>query len=305
MSTTTIDRDTLTRVIAVINGKGGVGKTTLTTNLAGIIAQAGHKVLLVDIDPQGNAGSDLGYKHEEGRDDKGKSLSAALQNLIDEVKILENVRENLDVIVGGNALHNAASALGGPSMTERPEDALARVLVPLSDKYDLILIDCPPGNESLQTAAIGAARWVLTPAKGDLTGAEGLVTLAERLEKVLPANPNIDLLGVVLFGIEARANRVLRNARETLNAAVGSPDLVFDAFVRHSSTVAQQTRDFGKLVHELEEVAQAQEPWWKIRRGEADSKARVSGTAGSVADDMYGIANELLARLAEREGEAK
>jgi len=298
MSRETIDRSTLDRVIAVINGKGGVGKTTLTANIGGLMGRSGYKVLLVDDDPQGNLGLDLGYADTDN-DDAGRSLSAALQGLGD-VRILRDVRENVDVIVGGAALHGAAAALAAAQRGTEPRDALARVLAPIASDYDLILLDCPPGNESLQTAAIGAARWVLAPSKADEGTGRGLMELAERLEHVVAVNPDLDLLGVVLFDVEKSATRVEQEARRMIAEVVGNEALLFNASVRHSTSVAQQARRFGKLVHELDEYAQKQPEWWRIRRGEAAGE-RVTRTASSVADDLVALTTEIMKRLVERE----
>lgn len=300
MADTTINRDDLDRVIAFIMGKGGVGKTTLCVNAAGIMARSGYKVLVVDIDPQGNVGLDLGYADGDG-DDAGKSLSAALQELTQEVFVLREVRENLDVIVGGSALHGAAAALGAPRRGKDVRDSLARVLVPIASEYDVILIDCPPGNESLQSAAMGAARWVVAPAKVDGGTGRGLEELADRLHDVLAVNPNIELLGVPIFDLEKKATRVEAEARRMVTEIVGSEDVLFKSSIRHSSAVAQQERRFGKLVHELDEFAQTQPAWWEIRRGAVEAGERVTRSASNVAEDMHSFTVEMLERLQGRE----
>lgn len=294
-----IARDALQRVVAVINGKGGVGKTTLTANAGGLMARSGYRVLIADVDPQGNLGLDLGYA-DGPDDDAGRSLSAALQQLTPDVRVLRNVRENLDIIVGGAALHGAAAALAAAQRGADARDALARVLVPIAHDYDLILVDCPPGNESLQTAAIGAARWVIAPSKADEGTGRGLMELAERLERVVEVNPNLDLLGVALFDVEKSATRVEQEARHMIAEVVGNEDVLFKTAIRHSTSVAQQARRFGKLVHELDEYAKAQPEWWRIRRGEAAGE-RVTRTASSVADDLHALTSEIMERLATRE----
>lgn len=293
-------RKNLERVIAFINGKGGVGKTTLAANVGGLMARSGYKVLLVDMDPQGNLGLDLGYADTD-QDDFGRSLSAALQELTEDVKILPEIRRGLDVVVGGSALHGAAAALAAPRRGSDPRNSLAGVLSALADEYDLILVDCPPGNESLQTAAIGAARWVVAPSRADEGTGRGLTELAERLESVVQVNPNLDLLGVALFGVEKSATRVDAEARSMVAEITGSEGVLFKSSIRHSNSVAQQARRYGKLVHELDEFAQSQPEWWRIRRGEAQGE-RVTRTASSVADDLYSLTTEMIQRLIEREG---
>lgn len=295
-----IDRSELDRVIAFINGKGGVGKTTICANTGGSMARSGYKVLIVDIDPQGNLGLDLGYADTDD-DDAGKSLSAALQELTTNVSVLSNVRENLDVIVGGSALHGAAAALAAPRRGKDVRDALARVLAPIADEYDVILIDCPPGNESLQAAAMGAARWVVAPSRADEGTGRGLSELADRLHDVLAVNPRVELLGIALFDIEKSATRVEAEARKMVTEVVGSDRVLFNSSVRHSVSVAQQSRRYGKLVHELDEFAQKQPEWWKVRRGEAEAGEQVTRSASNVSEDMHALTIEIMERLIERE----
>ncbi|WP_108720324.1 ParA family protein [Miniimonas sp. S16] len=293
-----VDRTQLERVVAVINGKGGVGKTTLVANVAGLLARSGYRVLAVDVDPQGNLGLDLGFADTE-RDDAGRSLTSALLGL-GGVEILRDVREGLDVIVGGSALHHAAAALASSNRGE-PRDALARVLAPIAGEYDLVVVDCPPGNESLQTAAIAAARWAIVPAKADEGTARGLTEIAHRLENVLDINPDLDLLGVALFDVEKSATRVEESARRMIAETVGSEDAVFTASIRHSIAVAQQVRQRGVLVHELDETGRGEPEFWKILRGEAEAGERTTRTAATVADDLHALTTEIVARLTERE----
>lgn len=300
MNNAALDRTVLDRTIALINGKGGVGKTTLCANIGGVMAKSGARVLLVDIDPQGNLGYDLGYADDQ-RDDSGRSFSAALQGLMD-VNVLRDIRPNLDVIVGGSALHGAAAALASPDKSQvDARDALAIILAPIADQYDLILIDCPPGSLALQSAAIGAAHWVIAPAKIDEATGRGLSELADRLESVVETNPHISLLGVVLFDIETTATRVAAGTRSMVAELLGGKEKLYKSFVRHSVTVAQQARSYGKLVHELDEFAKKQPKWWQSLREGKPAGERFTDTATSVADDMHAIAQETMARIARAE----
>ncbi|WP_162231098.1 ParA family protein [Leucobacter musarum] len=300
MASIQVDREALDRVIVFINGKGGVGKTTLCTNMGGILARSGQRVLVVDIDPQGNVGLDLGYADTD-RDDSGRSLSAALQGLTDSVQIVKEVRENLDVIVGGSELHGAAAALAVPRRGFDMRDALARVLTPIAEEYDVIMVDCPPGNESLQSAAMGAARWVIAPCRPDEGTGRGLSELADRLSEVVQVNPSVEILGIALFAIAKAETRVEAEARKMVVDIVGNDELLFETAIRHSNSVAQQSRRFGKLAHELDEYAQSQPAWWQLRRGDADAEERVTRTASNVADDLHALAVEMLNRLNARE----
>src|SRR5450759_2318842 len=149
-----VDRDALTRVVAVINGKGGAGKTSVTANVAGLVANSGFRVLVVDMDPQGNLAEDFGYTGSD-IDDEGQALSAALA-FGQPVRPVENVRPNLDVLIGGHHLDVAAAALAVAKDQTKARLSLAHVLEPIAGEYDLIFIDCPPGIEALQTAAAAA-----------------------------------------------------------------------------------------------------------------------------------------------------
>jgi chromosome partitioning protein len=302
MTVNTIDRGALERVIAVINGKGGVLKTTLTANVAGLLATSGYRVLVVDLDPQGNLAEDLGYT-DDSRDDKGRSLAQALMFGGGAAPVV-GVRPNLDVLVGGSVLDQATAGLS--SRANKDPDgaklALAQLLVPLAGDYDMILIDCPPGDETLQTAAVAAARWALVPVKTDKSSRKGLGAVAARLDAVLAINPTLDLLGVVLTAVGSGATAVQREAREQIAALFNSDhDVVFTATVRHSEATAQATRERGLLVHELDEQVRKGPKWYEIRRGDAKAQAQAPRSASSVADDLQAVAQEIVFRMSAAE----
>jgi cellulose biosynthesis protein BcsQ len=293
-----IDRARLNRVIAVINGKGGVGKTTLTSNIAGLLALSGYRVLAVDLDPQGNLGIDLGYRHSES-DDDGLALSMALA-YGQPAKPLAGVRENLDVFPGGGALKVARAALDSGHVKGDPRLALAAALVPIAGDYDVILIDCPPGGEALQNAAAAAARWVLVPASVDAGAAGGLALVAERMGAVADINPEIDLLGAVIFNVPIRATTVINNAKAALTAVAGRA-VVFDTVVRNSPSFAQQARQYGRLAHELEGIAATQPRFWEQQDAAAE---RVTDTSGKVAADIQNLTQEIIQRMSTEQLEA-
>lgn len=302
MTSPELDRGALTRVVSVINGKGGVLKTTLTANIGGLLASSGSRVLLVDLDPQGNLAEDLGYTGEE-TDDEGLGLARAL-TFGDVAKPVENVRLNLDVLPGGPALDQATAALA-VAANKNPDAAklaLARILAPIAYDYDMILIDCPPGDEILQTAAVAAARWALVPVKTDRSSRKGLGAVAARIDSVLSINPTLDLLGVVLVGTGTSAKAVQREARDHIAELFGADhDVAFDSTVRHSEATAQATRERGLLVHELDEHVRQGPKWYEVRRGDAQAQALAPRTAGSVADDLQAIAQEVVTRITTAE----
>lgn len=296
------DRTALERVIAVINGKGGVLKTTLTANIGGLLASSGYRVLLVDLDPQGNLAEDLGYTADP-RDDGGHNLAKALA-FGGGAEPLHNVRPNLDVFVGGPDLDQATAGLAvrGNKDPMWAKLALARLLAPIAADYDMVLIDCPPGDETLQTAAVAAARWALVPVKSDKSSRKGLSAVAARLDGVLDINPTLDLLGVVLVDTGSSAKVIQREARDQIaNLFNSDRSVVFTSTVRHSEATAQATRERGLLVHELDEHNRKGPKWYEIVRGDATAQTHAPRTAASVADDLHSITQELVARITESE----
>lgn len=299
-----IERTGLDRVCAFVNGKGGVLKTTLTANIGGLLAVSGWRVLLVDFDPQGNLGLDLGYRHAE-QDDDGLAMA---QSLLFGAPLhpLKNVRVNLDVVPGGSHLDQAAAGLVSLAGRDarKAKLALATALTPLADQYDIILIDCPPGNEPLQLAALGAAARIIVPTKTDRGGREGLLGVAKRLESVIDVNPDIDLLGVIIAATSSAAKSVQRTVRDSIIEAFGTDEVLFTNMVRHAEAPAQAVRERGLLVHELEEQVNSGPKWYEILRGTAASSLHQPKSAGNVAEDLHRITQELVERLeaAERRG---
>lgn len=289
----------LARCVAVVNGKGGVGKTSLVANLAGLYAAGDYRVLVVDLDPQGNLGNDLGYLGG-GRGDQGEALVAAIGSH-NPVVPMRDERPGLDVVAGGEQLEDLAQALREDSLPAGGVLALAEVLAPIADQYDLILIDCPPGIDALQKAALAAARWVVIPTKSDDASRAGLRMVAQRFAHVRDHyNPHLGLLGVVLFGVNSSARRVSAQVREDLAGDLGIPGIVCRTSIRHVEAAAYDARKRGQLVHELErDVATA--PKWHERFKTGQKTETLAASAGSLAADYQQLAEELLEKIAETE----
>ncbi len=294
-----LDREALTRVIAVINGKGGAGKTTITANVAGLLAHSGYRVLVVDLDPQGNLAEDFGYTGDP-IDDQGRALAQALA-FGQPAQPAVGVRNNLDVLIGGHHLDVAAASLAAAKDQVAARLSLATLLAPLAPEYDMVLIDCPPGIEALQTAAAAAARWALVPAKSDASSRKGLLDVARRLDAVVGLNPGLDLLGVVLFGTGSSAHRIKGEARDLIVEALGSETAVLRTTIRHSEATAHAARERGLLAHELDDESRKGPAWWQIRRGEATGTANSPRTAGGVADDFHSLTSEVVERITTAE----
>ncbi len=293
-----VDRTAFTRTVAVMNGKGGVFKTTLVANAAGLLALSGFQVLAIDLDPQGNLSDDLGITGTEV-DDEGLSFARALSYPEGAELPRTRVRPDLDLVVGGHHLEGASATLVAKSSKD-PHGAalsLAELIQPLALEYDMILIDCPPGNEPLQRAAAAAGRWIIVPVKSDASSRKGLLDVARRVDGAAEYNSTLELLGVVLVGIGSSAHRVQEEARKQIGAVLGTTAKTLTATVRHSEATAQAARDKGVLVHELDDLVRKGPEWWKIRRGEAVAERVGPRTATSVADDLQSVTTEIMARI--------
>jgi cellulose biosynthesis protein BcsQ len=291
-------------LVAVINGKGGTGKTSLVANVAGLAAGAGYRVLAVDLDPQGNLSRDLGYAAPRGN----LTLFSALAGH-SKVQPLFGVRENLDVVPAWEDLEDW-SALAGAwrARHRRPETALGAALQPVAGEYHMVLVDCPPGNRDLQLLAMNAARYAVVPTRPDEASLDGLVRVARLFESVRADNAALELLGVVLFGIETRAKRIRADVRAKIGREVGDADLVFDAEIRHVLAPALGARGRGLLAHEYEaKVLAAPKFWERLRqRDGTDPQAgedpeeqvgRLAASAPGLAEDYQAVASELLTRM--------
>lgn len=301
-----MDRAALTRVIAVVNSKGGVGKTSIVATLAGLYAEAGYRTLAVDLDPQGNLGTDLGYLGA-GLSDDGKSLTAAVFAGTP-LTPLRDVRPRLDVVPGGDQLHDlVAILLSRRDKGRGGAEDLATSLAAIAPDYDVILLDCPPGSDVLQESALAAAHWVLIPTKTDDASRAGLRDVARRFVAARAAgNPDLGLLGVVIFGVGSTARRVLRQTREALEQDLGGAAPVLDATIRHVEAAAVDARGRGQLVHELERDVHAAPRWYERLRAAPTSPKQetLASSAGSLAADYQALAEEVLARLVAAEADA-
>ncbi|MCA9765787.1 MAG: ParA family protein [Carnobacterium sp.] len=191
----------MARIIAVANQKGGVGKTTTTVNLGASLAYSGKKVLLVDIDAQGNATSGLGVR----KVDVEKDIYDILVNetSIEEV-VLPSSRENLWVVPATIQLAGAEIELTNQMARET---RLKQALVQVTDDYDFILIDCPPSLGHLTINAFTASDTILIPVQCEYYALEGLSQLLNTVRLVQKHfNPDLKIEGVLLTMLDARTN---------------------------------------------------------------------------------------------------
>jgi chromosome partitioning protein len=206
------------RVTACTNQKGGVGKTTTVINLAAYLALSGTRILVIDLDPQGNATSGLGV-------DRRAIERSSYEALVDRVPISELIVgtavDGLDLVPSAPALSGAEVELVGVTARER---RLAASLAELNGRYDRVLIDCPPSLGLLTLNALTAADGVLIPIQTEYYALEGLSQLVNTIRRVREGlNPRLELDGVLLTMYDARTRlsaQVADEVRRHMNGTV-------------------------------------------------------------------------------------
>jgi chromosome partitioning protein len=306
----------ITRAVAVAQGKGGVGKTSLTTNIGGLAAAGGFRVCIVDLDQQGNVARDLGFAPDSGEDLFASLVSAA------PLPLLKDVRPGLDVVPGGPATGDLASVFASRMQRGTGDDlatALEAKLGAIADNYDLIMIDTPPGDRVIVEAALIVSSAVVVPTRMDEASIDGVTRIAERFVAIRGRNPKLRLAGVVLFAIAQRTTRLERDVREALTNILEGHAPVFDTRVRYLDSAAADARRRGLLVHELEQagVADKRDRLATLRAASAivaaderrafiaenrDQSLYASKSSG-LAEDYESLTRELFVRLSEIEAE--
>lgn len=257
------------RIIAIANQKGGVGKTTTAINLGTALASIGERILIIDIDPQGNASTALGI-------DRNNRELSSYDVLVDQTSVVEAAIETL---VPNLSIVASTLDLLGVEMEIAPfKDRIQRLYNALRqdeqvfEHYDYILIDCPPSLNLLTLNAMGAADSVLVPLQCEFLALEGLSQLLSTVAEIRTSlNPKLEIQGIVLTMYDGRnnlSNQVVedvrsymgnkvyktiipRNVRMSEAPSFGKPALIYDlkcsgsqAYLQLASEIIQQEKQF-------------------------------------------------------------
>lgn len=269
----------LVEVIAIACDKGGVGKTTTVATLGAALAEAGHKVLMIDLNAQkGVLAQDFGIK-PASKDEDGDPVfgdgGLALANSICQGQPLQPIqvpgRENLYICIGGPLVARISHHMQLVGENEAPT-VVAASLVQSYEGFDYVLIDCPPNDKAVRKAAMAAARWVLVPVKTDVGSLGGLAALSKQFHAVREEyNPFVQVLASFVFdtdmkeltskdGTTVSPGKPLAEELGHHKRILGKAAAVIPHVIPHAEKPARAARAFGMPITELEAFAM-KEQW--------------------------------------------
>ena len=248
------------KTVAIVNQKGGVGKTTTAVNLAAAVGMKGYKTLLVDIDPQGNATSGLGFSK---RDTEISTYDMMIGTAAAENIVKETAFSRLDLLPANMNLAGAELEIAD---LDSRESRIKNALAPLKEKYDFIILDCPPSLGLITINALCAVDSVLVPIQCEFYALEGLSQLMNTVRQVKRKYNLIDIEGVLLTMFDGRLNLtqqvvsevkrffpqkvfsvvIPRNVRLSEAPSFGQPVLYYDKLSKGSRAYDELANEFLK-----------------------------------------------------------
>ena len=262
----------LSKIFCVANQKGGVGKTTTTVNLAAGLAKIGQRVLLVDLDPQGNATMGSGI-------DKRSLELSVYDVLLENASVVETLRRSdkggYDVVGANRELAGAEVELVG---LERRDGRLRQALRACASQHDIVLIDCPPSLSLLTLNGLAAAHGVIVPMQCEYFALEGLSDLVNTIKQVhANINPALEVIGILRVMFDARITLqaqvseqlkthfgdkvfdtvIPRNVRLAEAPSYGMPGIVFDAASKGAIAFLEFAREMAARVATMKDTAVA------------------------------------------------
>lgn len=228
----------MSKIIAIVNQKGGVAKTTTTNALGTGLAIKGYKVLLIDLDPQGNLSMSLGVAFP---DEQEHTIATLMLDKLQEhpVEITADYIHhihNVDFIVGNDDLHKIDRMLSG---FQDPEYVLEELLAPIKDRYDFILIDCMPNVGTLTENAIVCADELLIPSEPQYFSTKGIQSLFDEIGKIKRRkNPNLKLAGILPTRVDTRTN-LAKDFLQAIHDVFGDQVKIFNSAIPFSTKLAE------------------------------------------------------------------
>jgi chromosome partitioning protein len=226
------------KVVAIANAKGGTGKTTTAVNLCAALAAQGVRVLLVDLDPQGNASTYVGHP------DEGRELLSVLAGEKKLESVVLPTRFKFDLVPSGTFLSGADRLLAGEVGAERVFREAVQLLP--EERWDLIIVDCPPSLGFLSLSALVAADAVLIPVITEAMPLEGVAQFLRTVELVRQRlNPSLQVAGVL--PLKTESTKLSKSVEEALRSSLG--DNVFEQVIRKNVKVAESFSHKAPISH--------------------------------------------------------